>query len=294
MTTPAAAPAPTTDGALPRRRRQLPQHVRIGSVWVSLMEPEDGYDAAFNRWYGDDHFYAGGMSLAWIFAGRRWVCTRELQELRYAREGTSFRPVDAGRFLHLNFFSEGHVDEAAPVLGETIARLAGEGRMYVDSIPRRHVFSRLQPYAGVVYDDPDGVGPLDVHALDFPFTGVVVEVLRTREGRDRDELVRWLREDFVPARLPAARAAMCLISLDADLPDSVSRKTSRVPSAYGDAAARRLTLLWFVADDVREGWPDRFAPHADALAAGGLGDLEFVSPFVPLEPGTDRYVHDLR
>lgn len=180
------------------------------------------------------------------------------------------------------------------MLGETIARLAGEGRMYVDSIPRRHVFSRLQPYAGAVYDDPDGDGPLDVHALDHPFTGVVVQVLRTREGWARDELVRWLMADFIPGRLTAARAAMCLVSLDADLPDSVAQKTSRVPSAYGDEAARRLTLLWFVHDDVREGWQDRFASHAEGLAAGGLGDLEFASPFIPLVPGTNEHIDDLR
>jgi hypothetical protein len=291
----APAPAPPAEpGTPPVRGRQLPQYVAIGSVWVSLMEPEPGSDAAFNRWYGDDHFYAGGMGLAWIFAGRRWVCTRDLQALRYAREGTAFAPVDAGRFLHLNFFSAGHVDEAAPVLGETIARLAGEGRMYVDTIPRRHVFSRLQPYAGVVYADPYAHGPLDVHALDFPFTGVVVEVLRTRAGRDRAELVRWLTEDFLPAQLPAARAAMCLVSLDADLPDSVAARTSRVPSAYGDEAAARLTLLWFVQDDVAQDWAGRFAGHAEALAAAGLGDLEFASPFRPLVPGTDRYVDELR
>lgn len=219
---------------------------------------------------------------------------RELQALRSAREGSSFQPVDAGRFLHLNSFSAGHVDEAAPVLGETIARLAGEGRKFVDPIPRRHVFSRLQPYAGVVYDDPDADGPLDVHALDYPFTGVVVEVLRTRVGHDRDELVRWLTAEFLPAQVAPARAGMCLVSLDADLPASVAQRTSRVPSAYGDDPARRLTLLWFVTDDVAADWSDRFAPHADALAAGGIGELEFASPFVPLVPGANRHVDDLR
>ena len=155
-----------TGGAVRGRLRE--QRVHIGAVWVSLMEPEEGHEAAFNQWYGDDHFYAGGMNLSGIFAGRRWLCPREYQALRHGPPGSLVEPPRAGRFLHLNFFMRGQVEDSAVVLGETIAHLAGEGRMYVDTIPRRHVFSRLQPYAGVVYAAPDEPGLLDIHALDHP------------------------------------------------------------------------------------------------------------------------------
>jgi hypothetical protein len=276
------------------RGRTLPQQVRIGAVWVSLMEPDVGAEAAFNQWYGDDHFYAGGMSLPWIFAGRRWVCPRDLQALRYSAEGSAVQPPQAGCFLHLNLFSEGKLDASAAVLGETIAALAGEGRMYVDTIPRRHVFSRLQPYVGAVYAEPDEHGPLDIHALDHPYGGVVVEIVRAVPGQSREALVHWLVDEFVPAAIGSARADMCLVSLDADLPGAFAQKTSRVPSAYGDAAGQRVTLLWFGADDPRDGWQERFAPHVDGVAGGGLGSLEFASGFVPLVPGTDRHLDDLR
>ena len=275
------------------RGRRLAQQVHIGSVWVSLMEPEKGHEAAFNQWYGDDHFYAGGMNLAGIFAGRRWLCPVEHQALRDVPDGSLVDPPEAGRFLHLNFFMRGQVDESAGVLGETIARLAGEGRMYVDTIPRRHVFSRLQPYVGAVYPDPDEPGPLDIHALDHPFAGVVVQILQTGPGQSREALVEELVHRFVPERIAAARAAMCLVCLDADLPDSVAAKTSRVPSAYGDAADRRVTLLWFVEDDPQDGWSERFGSHAGAVDATGLGFLEFAGPFVPTVPGTNRHVDRL-
>jgi hypothetical protein len=266
------------------------QHVHIGAVWVSLMEPDLGHEVAFNQWYADDHFYAGGMSVPWIFAGRRWVCPRDHQAVRISDEDSTFQPAEAGRFLHLNFFSLGHVDAVGSALGDTIAGLAGEGRMYVDEIPRRHVFSRIQPYVGAVYGAPDEDGPLDIHALDYPFGGVVVEVLRTRPGHDREQLVAWLVDDFLPVQLPASRADMCLVSVDADLPEELAKRTSRIPRAYGDHADRRLTLLWFTEDDPLDDWQQRFAGHAAALDGAGIGRLEFSSPFIPVVPGTNRHI----
>jgi hypothetical protein len=257
------------------------------------MEPDAGHEAAFNQWYADDHYYAGGMSLAWIFAGRRWISPREHQAVRIAGGNSTFEPAAAGRFLHLNFFSQEHVPEVGIALGDTIAGLAGEGRMYVDDIPRRHVFSRIQPYAGVVYAAPDEDGPLDIHALDHPFGGVVVEVLRAGPGHDREQLVAWLTADFLPAHLPAARAELCLVSLDRDLPDELAARTRRIPQSYGEGAEERLTLLWFTADDALDDWAERFAPHADAVAEAGIGQLEFAAPFIPTVPGTNRHIDEL-
>jgi hypothetical protein len=287
---PAPAQPSDTTAAPPHRGRLRAQHVHIGAVWVSLMEPDAGHEAAFNEWYGDDHFYAGGMALPWIFAGRRWICPRTHQAVRVVGEDPTFQPPEAGRFLHLNLFSRGHVEEVGSALGDTIAGLAGEGRMYVDDIPRRHVFSRIQPYAGAVYDAPDEDGPLDVHALDHPFGGVVLEVLRAQPGHDRERLTAWLLDDFIPAHLTTARAAMCLVSLDADLPDELARRTRRIPRAYGDGADQRLTLLWFTVDDPLDGWPERFGGHRAELDRAGTARLEFASPFVPTVPGTNRHI----
>ncbi|MFC5063400.1 hypothetical protein [Actinomycetospora atypica] len=213
------------------RGRRLAQQVHIGSVWVSLMEPEHGHEAAFNQWYGDDHFYAGGMNLPGIFAGRRWLCPVEHQALRTVPDGSLVDPPHAGRFLHLNFFLRGQVEDSAGVLGETIARLAGEGRMYVDTIPRRHVFSRLQPYVGAVYADPDDPGPLDIHALDHPFAGVVVQILQTLPGQSREALVEELVHRFVPDRIATAGG---------DMPGLPRRRPARLGRREDVAGAERV------------------------------------------------------
>ncbi|MBV0881454.1 hypothetical protein KTQ42_19365 [Noviherbaspirillum sp. L7-7A] len=283
-----------TNFDVPVRGRLLSQRVKIGSVWVSIMEPSVGCEVAFNEWYADDHFYAGGMNLPWIFAGRRWICPREYQALRLPASSSIAEPLKAGCFLHLNFFAQGHMEEATTMLGDTIASLAKEGRMYVDTILRRHVFSRLQPYVGTVYANPEENGPLDIQALSYPFDGVVVEILKASPNTTRDVLLQWLAKEFIPTQIGPTEAEMCLICLDADLPDTVTRKTSRVPAMYGDEANRRLTLLWFVENDPATNWQRRFASHYEVIGATGLGEIEFSSPFIPTLPGTNRHIDRLR
>jgi len=56
--------------------------VALGSILVSLLEPTPGSARDFNRWYERDHFYAGCMSGEHFFAGRRFVATRALKDLR--------------------------------------------------------------------------------------------------------------------------------------------------------------------------------------------------------------------
>ncbi len=57
--------------------------VRIGSTLVTLVEPHKGQEVAYNRWYERDHFYAGCLIGAGWFAGKRWVATRPLKDLRF-------------------------------------------------------------------------------------------------------------------------------------------------------------------------------------------------------------------
>ena len=52
-----------------------PYAAKIGSALITMVEPHPGHDAAYNRWYEDDHFNAGAMAFPWLFAGRRWVAT---------------------------------------------------------------------------------------------------------------------------------------------------------------------------------------------------------------------------
>ena len=33
--------------------------IEIGSMLLTLVDPEPGHEVAYNRWYERDHFYAG-------------------------------------------------------------------------------------------------------------------------------------------------------------------------------------------------------------------------------------------
>ena len=54
-----------------------PYDVAIGSALITMVEPHEGHEHAYNRWYEDDHFYSGAMAMPWMFAGRRWVAPVE-------------------------------------------------------------------------------------------------------------------------------------------------------------------------------------------------------------------------
>ncbi len=49
----------------------LDHEVAIGGALITMVEPHVGHERAYNRWYEDDHFYAGAMCMPWMFAGRR-------------------------------------------------------------------------------------------------------------------------------------------------------------------------------------------------------------------------------
>ena len=76
-----------------------PYEVKIGASLITMVEPHVGHDAAYNRWYEDDHFYAGVMAMPWAFAGRRWVAPTYLQKLRIPKESAIANPVELGKYI---------------------------------------------------------------------------------------------------------------------------------------------------------------------------------------------------
>ena len=51
---------------------QNPSHpIRVGSMLYTLVDPDQGREVAYNRWYERDHFYGGCMSGPWCLAGSR-------------------------------------------------------------------------------------------------------------------------------------------------------------------------------------------------------------------------------
>src|SRR5579864_411278 len=224
-----------------------PYDVAIGAALITMVEPHPGHERAYNRWYEDDHFYAGAMAMPWMFAGRRWVATRDLQLLRYPSSSAIAQPVTAGCYLSLYWITAGRYRDHLRWTVATNARLLPDGRVFQE---RTHVFTAFSDYAGCVYRDGDG--PRDIHALDHPYAGVVLEAIDSTTPEDRPRLLRWLEDEHLPLVLQGSRAAMCTLFQPFPLPPGATY-VKDVPG--GD---RRLTLCWFLESDPRECW-DTFA-----------------------------------
>jgi hypothetical protein len=221
-----------------------------------------------------------------MFAGRRWVATRDLQLLRYPEKSAVAEPVTAGCYLSVYWITEGRHDAHMRWTIGINKRLNRDGRVYRD---RTHVFTSFQQHAGVAYRD-GAAGPRDIHALDQPYQGLVLEVVDCESAEQRDQLLDWLLERGLPGRLRAGGpAAMCVAFRPLPLPVD---KMSYVKPV--DGTDTRLTLLWFLQEDPRTCWSVFTGLDADVAAAVPGARVELVAPFVPTLPGTDLYVDQLR
>ncbi|MFJ9615630.1 hypothetical protein [Streptomyces noursei] len=283
----ATAATPTADelaayAALPATG---PYGVRPGHALITMVEPHPGHEHAYNRWYEDDHFIAGAMAMPWIFAGRRWVATRDLQLLRYPEHSAVARPVTAGCYLSTYWLTEGRYDVHMRWTVAINRRLNRDGRVHQD---RTHVFTAFQDHAATVYRD-GAAGPRDFHALDHPYAGLVLEVIDTDGPEARTALLEWLRSHHLPRRLAGSPTALVTVFRPTPLPGD---RMSYVRQVEG--VDTRLTLLWFLEEDPRRAWAAHFTDLAAEVAAAGPGRVELVAPFIPTIPGTDRYVAELR
>lgn len=262
-----------------------PYGVRVGHALITMVEPLPGHEYAYNRWYEDDHFIAGAMAMPWMYAGRRWVATRDLQLLRYPEKSAVAQPVTAGCYISTYWVTAGRYDDHMKWTVGINKRLNRDGRVYQD---RTHVFTAFQDHSATVYRD-GAAGPRDFHALDHPYTGLVVEVIDAESAEQREELLEWLRSRHLPKRLAGSPAAMVTIFKPTPLPGDRMTYVKQV-----EGVDTRLTLLWFLQQDPREAWDAHFTGLDDEVAASGLGHVELVAPFIPTVPGTDTYVNELR
>ena len=88
--------------------------VQVGSMLYTMVEPHKGFEKEYNRWYERDHFYGGCMTGPYIFAGRRWVATRDLKDLRFPQDSPFAKPADAGSYLAVYWHLKGyHAEKSA-------------------------------------------------------------------------------------------------------------------------------------------------------------------------------------
>jgi hypothetical protein len=271
-----------SDFALPH---QGAIETRIGQALILMFEPHAGHEQAYNRWYEDDHFYVAGRAAPWVFAGRRWVAPRPLQMLRVPENSPLAQPVTAGCYLSLAFVIAGHAREFQDWATVMLERLRGVNRTFAQ---RSHVFSTFQDYSGAVYRDAKG--PRDIHALDYPYAGVVVEVVEAKAEQTQEQLYEWLVRDHIPAKLRGSPIAQCLIFFEPSTPGTMLDRADRDKPG----SKPRITLLWFLEAAPQTHWNELFAGEEAFVSNAGHGRLLLAAPFIPTLPGTDIYVDELR
>ncbi|MCU1346168.1 MAG: hypothetical protein JWL70_2434 [Acidimicrobiia bacterium] len=249
-----------------------PYESALGSALVTMVEPEPGHEIAYNRWYEDDHFYAGGLAMPWLFAGRRWVAPSALRALRYPDDSPIAQPITDGRYITLYWVTRDRADDHIEWSTTINQRLHADKRNFPH---RRHVFTMFQDYLGAVYREPDG--PRDIHALDYPYPGMVVEVVDSDDG----QIVEWLAGSYAPQVQPGARVAQTLLFRERPI---VSEFSS--PPAPSEAA-HRITMIHFLDAHPADVWAGQFADHGRLVTNAGRGRLVLCAPFVPTRPGTN-------
>ena len=158
-----------------------------------------GHEVAYNRWYERDHFYAGCLIGTGWFAGRRWVATKPLKDLRFPTD-TDFLPdIAAGSYLATYWVVKGKD-------GDAIAW--GSEQVQVAARERPHV-RRARPHPHADVRQPLGRLPRRRRrraARRSPSTtrsaGLVsVMVDRNEDVAPKRAFSAWLRDELLPATM---------------------------------------------------------------------------------------------
>jgi len=257
--------------------------VRLGSVLVSLLEPDRGREVEFHRWYERDHFYSGCMVGPHFFAGKRFVATRALKDQRLPTHDSLFEDVRDGSYLALYWLLAGHHDEAERWAVDRVQNLIANDRMMSG---RRPIHAGFYHHRFTVERDVDGV-PAEL-ALDHPYEGVGMTLIAATNDDARDELVRALEVHLLPELLEGSEASLCIGFTPTSLPDDAPSYVKRP-----EGLAQRVLLLNFYSGDSGPAHRAFTTSIVRLLEEAGLGRLELAAPFIPTIPGTDEYADEL-
>ncbi|TZG29625.1 hypothetical protein FYJ91_01030 [Sphingomonas montanisoli] len=260
-----------------------PYEAQIGSALITMVEPHEGFDRDYNRWYEDDHFISGALAMPWMFAGRRFVAPKRLQGMRAPDNSPIANPLALGKYISLYWIIEGRQNDQAAHSTAINRRLRADDRIL---LKRDHIYTSFQTYRGAVYRDDAVVR--DIHILNYPFGGHVLEVIDAVDGQ-REALIDWLKADYIPSRLKGSDMAVATIFTPIPLPADKMPDVADIPGIED-----RVTILWFSDHEPERSFDALFGMAEVDLVASGKGKLAFVAPFVPTFHGTDRYVDELR
>lgn len=232
------------------------QEVAIGTAIVSYIEPAPGYAVAFNRWYERDHFPATVLAGPGVFAGARFVATRDCRDLRPAA-GTLFGDPARGAYLAVAWVLPGKQAEWDAWVVREMEAITAAGRLFAH---REHLHTAVYRFA---WSDGDAITVLTRGAA-----GVVAHAVTGVVGPDDVERVPGVSVGLVSDR-------------------TIVSATNPPPHTL---------VLTFTEGDPRPVFgaldrvgPDRVNPDRVNDEAGS----GFASPFLAVVPGTDTYTDEL-
>ncbi len=263
--------------------------IKVGSMLYTLVDPSVGHEVAYNRWYERDHYYGGCMIGPWLYAGSRWVATRELKEMRFPQDETNTvtEPYDRGTWVAIYWVLEGKHDEHFAWGASQVKELYKDGRGFNE---RRHAHTVLYMYAGTTtYRDADPV-PVEL-ALDHGFAGQVSVAMDRADGVSADQLGDFLRDVAMPQLMESSDIAQGSTWVPVERDEMTKNAPMDLGSDTGSADTRTMQLF-FTDGDVRESW-DRFKRYAEVIDESGLAKVVFAAPFHKTVIGTDKYVDEI-
>jgi len=256
--------------------------VKVGSMLLTMVEPHRGFEQAYNRWYERDHYYAGCMIGPFLYAGSRWVATRELKDLRWPSGSDAVAaPTDKGSYVSIYWVERGHHTDHFDWAGRQVRWLYANNRGFPE---RSHVHTVIFDRVGTAYRDEDPV-PVDL-ALDHGYDGIVAAWFDATEG-DASGLHAALAADLLPTLLRDSS-----IEIASSWTPSAGQNAERnEPMDLGTRAGghERLCQIFFVKGDVRDSL-ERFHAYTTAIEDAGLAHTRLVAPFLRTIVGTDTYV----
>ncbi|HXQ44343.1 MAG TPA: hypothetical protein VN816_06870 [Acidimicrobiales bacterium] len=253
--------------------------IKLGSMLFTLVEPHRGHEVAYNRWYERDHFYAGCMIGPYQFAGKRFVATAAMKNLRDPDSSEVTGEPDRGTYLGVYWVLDGYHDVWNRWAVDQVMALHKAGRMFSE---RDHIHTLLYRYVWEHQRDPDGL-PAEL-ALDHPSAGLVAVFTERAEDLSIEDFEAWQRQEHLPALLPGTAARLVIaadpLPLLMDAPGDVPRT---------EADDRRQMTLWFLDSDPADAWESVISAHRTAIESSGRGRVVAALPFIPTIPGTDTY-----
>jgi|TARA_B110001454_G_scaffold92273_2_gene87966 hypothetical protein len=252
----------------------------------TLVDPHEGHEVAYNRWYERDHFYGGCMTGPWCFAGSRWVATRELKDMRFPVEGNSVNdPVDRGSYVAIYWVEAGHHGDHFAWGADQVVKLYKAGRGFNE---RTHAHTVLYLHHADHYRDDDPV-PVEV-ALDHHYAGIASVAVERADGVEQADLDAWLASEGLPPVFEGGPVASCSAWTAVPRDDM----TSNAPMDLGSPPLndRSILQVFFLEDDPRACW-DRFVEYGTRVEASGLGRVTSAAPFFRTVVGTDNYTDQL-